>query len=115
MKSHTKIIAGIATVSALALGSTTPYQDSVTLAELMTIPQIYSYESEKIGTFDIGSVRNNDEVIEKVNNIIENRIPTPDEKITINGQELTADQYKTLREELLPKVEAKSLLERISE
>lgn len=107
MKKTRKIIAGIGTgIILLAGGSQIPVaQKPLTLEEWKSLTQTYDYEIKKQGGITIQNYTGDPS---QLNSVIKNRNPT--EQVTVSGKKMSASQYKVYRDNLLSRVEKKTLL-----
>ena len=99
-------IAGIATLSLIPVEP-----EPLTVNEWQALVQIYDYEIKKVGgmNFENFTAENS---IRQINDKIRLRIPQ-ERIVIIDGIELTQDEYKTLRDNLLDKTEKMILIKKI--
>ena len=99
-------IAGIATLSLIPIEP-----EPLTPNEWQALVQIYDYEIKKVGgmNFENFTAENS---IRQINDKIRLRIPQ-ERIVIIDGIELTQDEYKTLRDNLLDKTEKMILIKKI--
>ena len=111
MKIKTIIIGlGIAGIAAIIGFTPVEEPEPLTVNEWQAITKIYDYEIEKAGGLQIKDFTSQN-AIKKLNAEIRKREPT--ENIEIDGQEMTPQNYKTFRDNLLEKTEQKTLIEKI--
>jgi len=99
---------GIAGIAALSLIPVEP--EPLTVNEWQALVQIYDYEIKRIGGLELENFTTKNS-FKQINDKIRLRIPQ--EGIVIDGVELTADEYKTLRDNLFEKTEKMLLIKKI--
>ena len=112
MRKKHKIIAGIGVALAIGTGAITiPTNPApLTPTEWNSVSSMYNYEIKQMGKINLKNIRS-DNVLSVLNSRIKARKVT--KPVKVNGKEMLAKDYETLRSNLIDRVERRSLLQRL--